>query len=93
MINTEAVDSMLEELDRCQKKISMLEFNLSRLNSAHANNLSYPSEVIDCLTNKAIEMLERLLKREKAAARFIHDLLAFEYEHLEVSPILKQLHI
>ncbi len=85
MINTEAVDCMLEELDRCQKKISTLERNMLLVECAQLDDLPYADEVI--------EMLEQLLKREKAATRFIHDLLAFEYEHLEVSPILKQLHI
>ncbi|TXI14832.1 MAG: hypothetical protein E6Q66_04755 [Pedobacter sp.] len=86
MINTEAVDSMLEELDRCQEKISILEHNISWLKYAQAKNLTHT-------TNKVTEMLEYLLEQEKTAARFIHDLLAFEYEHLEVNPILKQLHI
>ncbi len=93
MINTEAVDSMLEELDRCQEEISILEHNISRVKYAQAENLTHTDEAIDCFTNEVIEILEDLLEQEKTAARFIHDLLAFEYEHLEVNPILKQLHI
>ncbi|TXI14319.1 MAG: hypothetical protein E6Q66_06785 [Pedobacter sp.] len=90
MINTEAVDSMLEELHRSQKKISLLESNLSRLESAHTNS-DYPEDAVDILANKLIETLQQLLEKEKVAARFIHDLLALEYEHLEVDPILKQI--
>lgn len=85
MINTEAVDDMFKELDRCQKKISMLEENITLIESGQVDNLTYTDEII--------KMLELFLEREKSAARFIHDVLAIEYEHLELEPILKQLQV
>ncbi|TXI15564.1 MAG: hypothetical protein E6Q66_01615 [Pedobacter sp.] len=91
MINTEAIDSMLEELHQCQKKISFLESSLTKVESAHTN-IDYPEDAVDLLANKLRETLQQLIEREKAAARFIHDLLALEYEQLEMGPVLKQLH-
>ena len=85
MINTEAIDDMLKELDRCQKKISMVENNIALIESGQVDHLTNIDEVI--------EMLELFLEKEKGAARFIHDLLAMEYEHVDVEPILQQLFV